>query len=78
MTTNQQKTLADFGEVFSSDEFLNLYRKLWDKRLENSVVLSEKEQEQVAFAHWAINQDIQNFFIKPCAEAQALLAKEAA
>lgn len=71
--------LQEIADIFSNDEFLTLYRKLWDKRLENSAALgSKKEQEQVAFAHWAINQDIENFFIKPREEAKALIAKEGA
>lgn len=70
--------LQEIADIFSNDEFLTLYRKLWDKRLENSAALGKKEQEQVAFAHWAINQDIENFFIKPWAEAKALIAKEGA
>lgn len=72
--------LQEIADIFSNDEFLTLCRKLWDKRLENSAALGKKEQEQeqVAFAHWAINQDIENFFIKPRAEAKALIAKEAA
>lgn len=70
--------LQEIADIFSNDEFLTLYRKLWDKRLENSASLDRRGQDMVAFAHWAINQDIENFFIKPRAEAKALIAKEAA
>lgn len=71
-------SFKDFWETFSNDEFLKLYIKIWDKRLENSGMLDKQKQEMVAFAHFAIKNDIKDFFMQPITEAKALLEKEAA
>lgn len=80
-TTQNAKldNLASFWDIFSNDEFLSLYTKLWDNRLAKAKELGNKDfLEKTKACHAIINKDIEDFFLIPKLKAEEKIQREVA